>query len=155
MGSMRTYIYIALGLLLAGCRTPRETRERVRVDIRTETKYVTDTLFVEIPSQVAERETRDSVSRLENDYAVSEARVTADGLLAHWLRTKPQQKAVEYLRPVEWRDSVVYVDRARTETVEVAKPLTWWQKTRIYGFYAALLLLAVTHRKVLIGLVSK
>lgn len=30
-----------------------------------------------------------------------------------------------------YRDSLVYVDRVVTETVEVAKPLTGWQRVRM------------------------
>ena len=142
-------------LLLCGCAASRhvsdsvnsEQRDTVRVE--TVTIYVPDTVFVEIPAQTAERETRDSVSQLENDYAASEARINPDGSLYHDLRTKPQKKPVEFQKPVERRDSIVYRERVRTETVtetvEVPRQLTWFQKTSIYGFWAAIIFLMIVY----------
>ena len=142
-------------LLLCGCAASRhvsdsvnsEQRDTVRVE--TVTIYVPDTVFVEIPAQTAERETRDSVSQLENDYATSEARINPDGSLYHDLRTKPQKKPVEFQKPVERRDSIVYRERVRTETVtetvEVPRQLTWFQKTSIYGFWAAIFFLMIVY----------
>lgn len=140
----------ALIALLGSCAATRKaTRETlatdsVRVEVRTETVYVPDTVYIEIPAQAAERTTADSTSHLENDYAVSDARINTDGTLYHDLRTKPQEKAVEILKPVERNDSIVYRyrDRTVTETVEVERELSWWQRTQIYGF-RALLALAV------------
>lgn len=144
-------------LLLCGCASARRAAESVSssteqkdtVSVKTETVFVTDTFFVEIPAQTAERETRDSVSHLENDYAASEARINPDGSLYHDLKTKPQKKPVEFQKPVERRDSIVYHERVRTETVtktvEVPRQLTWFQKTSIYGFWAAIIFLMIVY----------
>lgn len=107
MKTLRLLIHLLMAaLLLCGCAASRhvsdsvtsEQRDTARVE--TVTIYVPDTVFVEIPAQTAERETRDSVSQLENDYAASEARINPDGSLYHDLRTKPQKKPVEFQKPV-------------------------------------------------------
>lgn len=156
MKTLRLLIPLLMAaLLLCGCAASRhvsdsvnsEQRDTVRVE--TVTIYVSDTVFVEIPAQTAERETRDSVSQLENDYSASEARINPDGSLYHDLRTKPQKKPVEFQKPVERRDSIVYRERVRTETVtetvEVPRQLTWFQKTSIYGFWAAIIFLMIVY----------
>ena len=156
MKTLRLLIPILLAaLLLCGCAATRHvsdsvnSEERDTVRVETVTVYVPDTVFVEIPAQTAERETRDSVSNLENDYATSEARINPDGSLYHDLRTKPQKKPVEFQKPVERRDSIVYRERVRTETVtetvEVPRQLTWFQKTSIYGFWAAIIFLMIVY----------
>jgi len=148
---------ICICALFGSCKSHKDLvnesteRDSMKVEVRTETIYVTDTLLVEIPAQTAERTTADSVSHLENDYAVSDARINADGTLFHALATKPQKKPVEFQKPIEKKDSIVYVDKFRTKTiqqkVEVEKPLSWWQQTQIYGFYVLVSLLVVLFRK--------
>ena len=156
MKTLRLLIPILLAaLLLCGCAATRHvsdsvnSEERDTVRVETVTIYVPDTVFVEIPAQTAERETRDSVSHLENDYATSEARINPDGSLYHDLKTKPQKKPVGFQKPVERRDSIVYRERVRTETVtktvEVPRQLTWFQKTSIYGFWAAIIFLMIVY----------
>ena len=156
MKTLRLLIPLLMAaLLLCGCAASRHVSDSVNseqrdtVRVKTVTIYVPDTVFVEIPAQTAERETRDSVSHLENDYAVSEARINLDGSLYHDLRTKPQKKPVEFQKPVERRDSIVYRERVRTETVtatvEVPRQLTWFQKTSIYGFWAAIIFLMIVY----------
>ena len=156
MKTLRLLIPLLMAaLLLCGCAASRHVSDSVNseqrdtVRVKTVTIYVPDTVFVEIPAQTAERETRDSVSQLENDYATSEARINPDGSLYHDLRTKPQKKPVEFQKPVERRDSIVYRERVRTETVtetvEVPRQLTWFQKTSIYGFWAAIIFLMIVY----------
>lgn len=156
MKTLRLLITLLMAaLLLCGCAASRHVSDSVNseqrdtVRVKTVTIYVPDTVFVEIPAQTAERETRDSVSQLENDYASSEARINPDGSLYHDLRTKPQKKPVEFQKPVERRDSIVYRERVRTETVtetvEVPRQLTWFQKTSIYGFWAAIIFLMIVY----------
>jgi hypothetical protein len=141
---------------LAG--TDTHEKDSTRVEVKIETVYVTDTCYVEIPAQTAERETKDSVSHLENDYATSDARINPDGTLFHSLATKPQQKPVEYQKPVERKDSIVYRDREKevkvTEVVEVEREPTWWDKTRFYGFYALALLALIKYRRKVFSLLS-
>ena len=154
-------------LSLPGCRTTRQISvssaalDSVRVEVRTETVYVPDTVYIEIPAQVAERTTRDSASHLENDYAMSDARINTDGTLYHDLRTKPQEIPVEVEMSIERHDSIVYKykDRTVTETVEVERKLSWWQQTQIYGFWAAVVAIlayfAVTNWKSIVSWIAK
>ena len=151
------YIFI-VAILLAGCspckhlaETQEQMQDTTHTEVVTKTYFVTDTVRVEIPAQTAERTTADSVSQLENDYATSEARINPDGTLYHDLKTKPQEIPKEVQTPVERNDSIVYKYKYRTvyETieVEVERELTWWQKTQMYGFWVALLVIAITYRK--------
>ena len=146
---------LCAALILCGCAAKRQVYDSVNIEqrdtvrVETVTIYVPDTVFIEIPAQTAERETRDSVSRLENDYASSEARINSDGSLYHDLKTKPQKKPVEFSKPVERRDSIVYRERVKTKTVtktvEVPRQLTWLQKTSIYGFWSAIIVLMIVY----------
>ena len=137
------FLGLVVFLVFVSCGTSgkiptKETqKDSVRVEVRTQTVFVPDTVFVEIPAQVSERSTRDSLSRLENDFAESTARIEADGSLYHDLKTKPQAKAVEVMRVVERKDSIIYQyqDRVVVETVEVERELSWWQRFRLRWFY--------------------
>ncbi len=156
----RIIIIAAAALLLEGCCTCKnlptiqvreQERDSVRMEYRERTVYVPDTVFVEIPAQTAERTTADSVSHLENDYASSDARLNFDGTLTHTLNSKPQIKPVPTERQIEYRDSIVYRDRVvkekETVTEYVEHKQSWWEQTQIYGFWAALILVAVIYRK--------
>lgn len=130
-----------------------------RIDVRYKTIIVPDTVFVEIPAQTAERTTADSTSHLENDYATSDARINPDGTMFHLLATKPHKKPVEVDKKIEQRDSIVYVEKSNTETgqqiVEVERQLSWWEKTRIYGFYLLASLLVMIYRKQIWSILRK
>lgn len=159
----RVLIFISLMFLLGGCGTTRRLTETthqqdsVRVEVQTRTEYVKDTVYLEIPAQTAERTTTDSTSHLENDYAVSDARINPDGTLYHDLNTKPQEKPFEVEMPVERKDSIVYRYKDRTiyETVEVERELTWWQKTQMYGFWGLLVIVLILFRKELFSLIKR
>lgn len=146
-------IIVLMALALVGCSpcrsviTSQATQDSVRVEVREHVVYVPDTITIEIPAQTSERTTADSLSYLDNDYAESTARINPDGTLYHDLKTKPKAKPVPVDRPVEYRDSIVYRDRFidRTNTVEVERNLTWWEQTRIYGFYGLLILLLISY----------
>lgn len=149
----KLFILLAAVSLMWGCcpcrnlTTETTRQDSTRVEVRTETILVPDTVFLEIPAQTAERTTRDSVSHLENDYAVSDARINPDGSLFHDLRTKPQKKPVETDKKIERRDSVVYRDKAVQvkETISVPRELSTFQRCQIFGFWLllALIVLAV------------
>lgn len=155
--SLVTIITLSALVLLMGCCPCRKltysgsgTRlDSTIIEYRERIVIVPDTVYLDIPRQTAERTITDSVSHLENDYALSDARINADGTLFHDLKTKPQKKPVEFQKPVERRDSIVYRERVRTETVtktvEVPRQLTWFQKTSIYGFWAAIIFLMIVY----------
>lgn len=164
---MRHIVILLFALLLLGaCSTTRmlssqatNERDSVRIEYRERIVSVPDTVFVEIPAQTAERTTLDSTSHLENDYAESDARINPDGTLFHSLDTKPQMKPVPTEKQIEYRDSIVYRDRIKTETVTeteyVERSLSWWEKTQIYGFWLALAVIAILCRKTLFALVKR
>jgi len=165
---MRRHIIITLAIcavssLLTACGTARKAvqqeSQETRVETRYERFYIHDTAYIEIPMQTAERVVKDSASHLENEYAVSDACITTDGLLFHSLQTKPQRKPVPVDRTVERKDSIVYVDRRVEVPVMVEKELTAWQSFRLKYFTALLAvliaLLAYTFRKPLLKLVRR
>lgn len=140
-------------LMMTGCSPCRniissETQQdSVRVEVRERTVFVPDTVIIEIPAQTAERTTPDSLSFLENDYAESTARINPDGTLFHNLKTKPQEKPIKFDKPIQQRDSIVYRDRLikQTKTIKVARELTWWQKTQIYGFWGLIVFVVLLY----------
>ena len=113
-------------------------------------RIVYDTATVESPVEVEKIVTKDTASHLENTYAKSDAAVSG-GFLHHSLESIPQIIKV----PVEVHvtDTLYKEAEIHTETVEVEKPLTWWQKFRIGAFWwlvgAVVLLLLWTFRKLI------
>ena len=161
-------VTLLCGVLLTGCRTQRympvtqQSHDSIRTEIRTETVYVKDTAYIEIPRQTAEAILPDTMkSSLENDYATSDAWVTPDGMLHHTLETKPQEMPYEYDKKVEKQDSTTHKSGTETivETKYVEKELTWWQQTEIYGFrvLAALLVIGLVwkYRKAIMTFIRK
>ena len=131
-------ITFAVALLLcSSCRTGRqvvvvEARDSVRVEERVREIKVTDTLFVEVPAQSAERQTADSTSHLENDYAVSEARIMSDGTLFHSLETKPRTDTLTQELSVQAKDSIVYREKVVPQPVPIEKPMGWFTQMRLW-----------------------
>ncbi|MBO5044145.1 MAG: hypothetical protein J6C45_03840 [Alistipes sp.] len=131
--------------LLSGCATKRVTtiqQDSVRVEVRERVELVTDTITVAIPDISEAVTTRDTTSRLENDYAFSYAAV-AGGLLHHSLATKPQLRRLAYQRPVYSRDSIIYRNYYRDITTEVQRELSWLQRAQINGFWALLIIFSI------------
>lgn len=157
---MKNALLLLIVLLLTACGTSRNLtntkQDSTRVEVREVVKFIHDTMFVEIPAQIAERTTRDTTSHLENDYATSDARVNSDGTLYHNLKTKPQKKPVPVETPVIRKDSIVYRDRAVKEFFPVERELTWWQKTQMKGFWIVMTIFVVyVFRKPLLNLIRR
>lgn len=126
-------------IAFGGCSSSKkaisiEKRDSVRTEIRYEKVFIKDTAYIEIPAQISERIIKDSVSFLENDYALSNARLNSDGTLFHDLRTKPQNKPVVVDTKIERRDSIIYKDREIEVPIPVERELGWWEKTSIRFF---------------------
>ena len=117
-------------MMLAGCSPKVIVQKEVVTEYRD--RIVHDTTTVEIPLEVEKVVTRDTASHLENTYAKSDA-VVSGGLLSHSLESNPQIIRI----PVEVHvtDTLYKEAEIRTETVEVEKPLSWWQKFRIGAFW--------------------
>lgn len=153
MGS-KTVVAVLL-LLLIGCcpcrhltSSENDTRsDSTRIEYRERITLVPDTILIQIPSEQVERTTLDSISYLENDYAVSEARILTNGSLYHTLATKAQGKPIPTTQKVISRDSIVYRDRWRTKTktIKVEKQLSWFEKAQIWGCRGLLLFVVITY----------
>ena len=82
-------ILLSALLLLLGCcpcrhLTSSESKtgiDSTNIHYRERVILVPDTVFVDIEQQTSERTAKDSTSHLENDYALSDARINADGSL--------------------------------------------------------------------------
>ena len=146
----RAIFLCVLPLLLPGssCSTVRQlptVADSTRVEIRTETVFQKDTVFVELPRVVERVAVQDTTSHLENEFALSDARISG-GVLKHSLETKPVKMPAVVDKQIVYRDSIVFRDRVQTKTIEVEKKLTGWQqaKLRVGGFcFFAVILIAI------------
>ena len=135
---MRRVLWVvAIVLLFSSCRTGRqvvvvEARDSVRVEERVREIKVSDTLFVAVPMQKESTTVRDSTSHLENDYAISDARVMADGSLYHSLETKPRTDTLSREVGVQVRDSIIYREKVVPKIYPVEKALNWFVRMRIW-----------------------
>ena len=115
--------------------------DSTRVEVRYETRTVHDTAYVELPVIIEKVQTLDTASTLENDYAKSDAIVSA-GILSHSLETKPVKLPVKVDRVTVYKDSLVYRDRVVKETIEIEKKLSAWQSFRMLVGTVTLLMAA-------------
>ena len=134
---MKYYLPLLFLALASACSTVRQlpTTDSTKVEVRTETVIEKDTVFVELPRVVERVAVQDTTSHLENEFALSDARISA-GVLKHSLETKPVKMPAIIDKQIVYRDSIVFRDRVQTVTVEVEKKLTGWQqaKLRVGGF---------------------
>lgn len=139
------------------CRkaVPTAMRDSVRVETVIRTEYVRDTVLVEVPAEEKAQTVRDTTSHLETTFADSDAAIMPDGALYHTLRNKPQQHPAEVETKTVYRDSIIYRDRVKTEHVEVECDLTWWQQTRLRGFWILLAVVVWLLRKPVVELVRR
>ena len=156
------YFFLVFSLLLllmaaSACGVVRpviQPTDSTRVEVRVEREFVHDTTFVELPVVIEKIQTLDTTSKLENDYARSEATVTA-GILRHSLETKPAQLPVPVAKEIVYRDSIVFRDRVVTEVKEVERQLTFWQQFKMKAGVAAIILTALYALYLLIRLYLK
>lgn len=157
---MRAPIILLTVMLAVACCPCRKAavptvRDSVRVETIVRAEYVRDTVLVELPAEEKAQTVRDTTSHLETTFAESDAAITPDGALYHTLRNKPQRHPAEVETKVVYRDSVVYCDREKTVQVEVERPLTWWQQTRLRGFWVLLAVVVWLLRKPVVELVRR
>lgn len=129
-------------------------QDSVRVEIHTRSEFIRDTILLEIPVESERQTIRDTISHLETSYAVSDARITTDGLF-HSLANKPQEKSIPTEKEIIFRDSIVYRDKVLEKTVPVERELTKWQKFQIKGFWIMSAILVITlFRKKIMSLIK-
>lgn len=155
---MRATIILLAVMTATGCCPCRKAavptvRDSVRVETQIRTEYVRDTVLVEVPAEEKAQTVRDTTSHLETTFAESDAAIMPDGTLYHTLRNKPQQHPAEVETKVVSRDSIIY--RVKTEHVEVERDLTWWQQTRLRGFWVLLAVVVWLLRKPVVELVRR
>lgn len=148
----RTLSYTVLFTLLLsitflpGC-SPKVTRE-IRTEIQYRDRVVPITATFNIPYFVEKNVTKDTSSHLENPYAKSDA-IVSGGMLFHSLESIPQ--TIETTVEVHVTDTLWKESEIRTETVEVERKFTWWEKVRLRSFWwllvAVIALLAWVFRK--------
>ena len=140
------FLLLALGVVACGTVRPVTGVDSTKVEVHTETRYVHDTAFVELPVIIEKVATLDTTSTLENTYAKSEA-VVANGILRHSLETKPVSVPVKVETKEVVRDSIVFRDRVQTQTDEVEKKLNWWQKLKLKagGVFLLLTLIGIVY----------
>lgn len=153
-------------VLVASCGSSRhaatsiETHDSTKVEVRMERIEHIDTVYIELPRQVERIVTQDTTSRLENDYAVSEARVEA-GMLHHTLETKAAKVPVPAKATIEKMYGITTVSKAKVEKekVYIEKKLTAWQRFRLRGFWVlAAAVVAIgfwKFRRPILGLLTK
>ncbi len=147
MIAVTIFVFIAIVLLLfSSCRTGKivvvEGKDSIRIEERVREIKVTDTLFVEVPMQKESTTVRDSMSHLENDYAISDARIMIDGSLYHSLETKPRTDTLTQELSVQAKDSIIYRYKLNTKVVTVEKPLGWFSQMRLWLGNVMLVLIA-------------
>lgn len=125
-------------------------------EIKTETFYVPDTTYITIPVERVSVVVKDSTSHLENDYAISDAKINRDGTLHHSLTTKPKKVEVPFQKPIITKDSIKtrVITKTSIQKVEIEKPKSWWDKTKSYGFYILVILTLLRYRKSILKLVT-
>lgn len=140
------YILLSFILFLPGC-SPKVTRE-IRTEIQYRDRVVPITATFNIPYFVEKNVTKDTSSHLENPYAKSDA-IVSGGMLFHSLESIPQ--TIETTVEVHVTDTLWKESEIRTETVEVERKFTWWEKVRLRSFWwllvAVIALLAWVFRK--------
>ena len=143
---MRNFILLFLLFLSVACSVTRQVtpRGQTTVEIRTETVYVPDTVYVQLPAVSQSVETLDTVSVLENKYAVSEASVSGN-VLKHYLEVKPVNEPVAIQKEIVYRDSVVLQKVDVDHYIEMPAELTPWQsfKIKLGGYAFALIILLI------------
>lgn len=107
-------------------------KDSVRTITQTEIKMIRDTTYLDIPLQESETTTKDSISHLENEYAISDAAILPDGSLFHKLSTKPQEKPVIFYNPVKTETTRTENIKKESKIEYKEKELTWLEKAQIY-----------------------
>lgn len=140
----------AIAAIAASCGVCRRqptiiVRDSIRTEVKEVTTYIHDTVKVTLPKEAEKVVTRDTSSRLENTFSVSSASIDKAGYLHHSLISKEAPLSVPVDVPVHRKDSIVYVDKVKEVRVPVMteKPLTWWQQTKMKGFWVLLVIFAV------------
>ena len=143
---MKYFFPFILLFLSVACGTIKQVtpREQTTVEVRTNTVYVPDTVYIELPRIVEKVQTLDTISVLENKYAKSEALVE-NGTLNHSLELKPVREPAIVQKQIVYKDSVVVREVDVDHYIEVPAELTAWQsfKIKLGGYTFALIIILI------------
>lgn len=143
---MKNFILFSLLFLSVACGTIKQVtpREQNTVEIRTETVYVPDTVYIELPRIVEKVQTLDTTSVLENKYAKSAASVSA-GVLTHNLEVKPVREPAIVQKQIVYKDSIIVKEVDIDHYIEVPAELTPWQsfKIKLGGYAFAMIVILI------------
>ena len=143
---MKNFILFLLLFLFVACSVTRQVtpREQTTVEVRTNTVFVQDTVYVQLPAVSQSVETLDTVSVLENRYAVSEAQVS-NGVLAHSLEVKPVRESAIVQKEIVYKDSIIVKEVDVDHYIEVPAELSAWQsfKIKLGGYAFALIIILI------------
>ena len=143
---MKNFFPLILLFLCVACGTIKQVtpREQTTVEVRTNTVYVPDTVYVQLPAVSQSVQTLDTVSVLENKYAVSEAQVS-NGVLAHSLEVKPVREPAIVQKQIVYKDSIIVKEVDVDHYIEMPAELTPWQsfKIKLGGYAFALIIILI------------
>lgn len=149
-------IFLAAMTACCPCRhLTTSTRDSVRVVTNTQTEYVHDTTWIKVPVEVVKQTVIVDTSHLETSFAVSDARINSDGSLSHSLENKPQDKPIPFEKPITTINNDTYHGKTETNIVEVERELTWWQQTKMRGFWVLLAVVVFVCRKNILSLARR
>lgn len=143
---MKHFFPFILLFLSVACGTIRQVtpREQTTVEVRTNTVYVPDTVYIELPRIVEKVQTLDTTSVLENKYSKSEAQVS-NGVLAHSLEVKPVREPAIVQKQIVYKDSIIVKEVDVDHYIEMPAELTPWQsfKIKLGGYAFALIVILI------------
>lgn len=117
-------------LAISGCSPKIVTRDVYRDSLiyQEAIVYRDTTINYVVEDSIVVNITRDTISRVETDYAASEA-IVEDGVLLHWIRNKAGLRPIEIRLPEVQRSSekILY----ETRCVDVPAQLSKWQEMLI------------------------
>lgn len=131
---MKYYIFfiVALAVVLMCCscssvkvieKEQAQKLDSIHIEHKELVTYVRDTTCFEIPKQTQEVFTEDSISVLENDYALSLVQLHKNGKITHSLKSKPQRVAVPYLREERQTKQYIYKEtKQENQKEKISQP---------------------------------
>lgn len=144
-----------LSLLCASCSSskPAASQQQTRVELRTETVYVPDTVYIDFPHIIQNNITLDTLSVLENRYAKSRALVE-NGILHHSLELNPIREPATIQKQIIYKDSIIIQEVDVDHYIDVPAKLTPWQRFKLtlggYSLVLIILLLATILIRILL-----
>lgn len=142
---MRKVISICILLLMAACT--KTVYVPVTEEVKTDIRWIDSLLYgfldtvgqskkvitpLEDSTGTGKASVKDTISRLENDYAVSDAAIVA-GELIHSLNAKRGEIPINVSLPEITITRLIPTPYPVETIVEIEKPLSWWKTLFLYS----------------------